>query len=288
MPGAGPAADAVLHHHWHTSVSTLTWILPNPSSPKGEITGVVWVDPGGTTHNYAIGHRSQLLPFTAASKSADGRSGVLSITAPAQPSHAPPGFYLVFLLSKDLYSEGIWVQVREPAPKPLAGVVSPRARLVPGLSGGFEPRQGGARFRVAAGGGEGGAGVAHEVADAAGAGAGGMRLSLGPKAASARAVVASGAAWLNGGKNCTLMLWARGARPGQQISVGVFPKGGGAGKAALPFTTVNLTPGPRHCQFTLPVFAPPASGDYEIQIKADLTAWKPRVDFDDFEIQCLP
>ncbi|KAI8466478.1 MAG: hypothetical protein J3K34DRAFT_524480 [Monoraphidium minutum] len=256
----------------------------NFSDGPGEITGVVWSDPGGTTHNYAIGHRAQLLPFTA-DKRAGGRAGVVTVSAPAAPDRAPPGFYLAFLVSGDLYSEGVWVQIRDPAPKPLAGVVAPGARLIPGLSASFETGKGGAPWRLLPGGGAGAAAALRQPLPAAAAtGGGGLRIVYpNPGKAMARAAAASGAAWLQAGKNCTLSLWARGAQPGQALAVGVLPKGGG-GAAALKMTPIT-TSADRHCLFTLPAFAPPASREYEVVIKADLSAWKPRVDVDD--VECL-
>lgn len=244
---------------------------------------MVWSDPGGTTHNFAIGHRSQLLPFTVASTADGGRTGVLTVSAPAEPNHAPPGFYLVFLLSGDLYSEGTWVQIREAAPKPLAGVVAPGAAFVAGLSSSFEPAGPGAAAFAAAGGG----GVtANVTADAAGAGGAGLRIALAaPGKAPAPARVASGGAKLEGGKWCTLMLWARASAPGQAFQVSVAREGGGGGDAPLPPATVRPQPG-AHCQYTLPAFKPAATGSYQIVITADLTPAAPALDIDDVEVYC--
>ncbi|GBF96985.1 hypothetical protein Rsub_09782 [Raphidocelis subcapitata] len=253
-----------------------------PDAP-GNITGVVWSDPGGTTHNSAIGHRSQLLPFSLDSTAADGKAGVLTVSAPAEPNHAPPGFYLVFLLSGDLYSEGTWVQIREAAPKPLAGVIAPGAQFVAGLSSGFEAgggAAGGAAFRVLEG-----AGVAANAsAEAAGAGATGLRISLAaPGKDPVLARVASGAAKLEGGKWCTLMLWARASAAGQKFDVSVAREGGG--ETPLPPSTVRPQPG-AHCLYTLPAFKPAGAGSYQIIISADLSRAAPILDIDDVEVYC--
>lgn len=231
----------------------------------------------------------QLLPFKVKSAPADGAPGVLTVSAPASAARAPPGFYLVFLVAGDLYSDGTWVQVREPAPAPLVGVVPPGARAVAALSSDFEAGGGGAgaaRFAAAKADADAGVVVSAGDATAAGAGAGGLRIGLASFKPSARAHVESGAARLEAGRNCTVMLWARGAAAGQTLAVGVVPADAKAGdKPALPMQTLRLRAG-RHCLFTLPSFAPEAAGQYRLRLEAVLGPGRGHVDVDDVEVAC--
>jgi hypothetical protein len=63
-------------------------------------------------HAAVAGHRSQLLEFTETKTNTT--HGVLCVTAPAGPNYAPPGHYLLFLQSGDVYSKAAWVQLRKP------------------------------------------------------------------------------------------------------------------------------------------------------------------------------
>lgn len=253
----------------------------------GNITGVVWTDPGATTHNYAIGHRSQLLPFKVSSSSPNGTSAALTVTAPGDPNQAPPGFYLVFLVSGDLYSDAIWVQIREPAPKPLPGVVAPEAKLVKALSSNFSAdNPGELQFKLVEGGGGAGTSLQPALRAAAGAGSGGLRIKFDTRKPNVHARLLSNAAWLSGGKNCTLMLWARGGAAGQTVDVSVVPEDGNS-KPLLAPTPLRLQTD-AHCLFTLPVFTPEKGGNFQIALKIDMSPSKPLVDIDDVELYCLP
>jgi hypothetical protein len=262
----------------------------------GPITSVVWSDPGGTTHNYAIGHRMQQLPFKVVSQPTASGPGILEVAAPANANAAPPGFYLVFLVAGDLYSDGIWVQIREPPPKPLAGTISPSARLVSGISADFEgaaqpppaarvPTGGlkaaSARFKVA----EGGPSITLDegAPEAAASGASGLRVT----GLSGKVRVLGPAAQLAAGKECTLMLWARSVMPDTVLEVGVAAADGKSPPALAP-QAVRPSAGGAHCLFTLPAFKPVAAGAYQVQVSATLSDKQPGFDIDDIEMYCLP
>lgn len=243
-------------------------------------------------HLPQIGHRSQLLPFQVESVAPDGApGGLLSVQAPAAPAHAPPGFYLVFLLSGDLYSEGLWVQVREPAPKPLAGVVPAAWRLVPELSSSFEPADaaaGTAVFTVDEASEVDGVSAAPGVSEAGGTGTGGLRLALAQGKAAGVARAATGAAQLAGGRNCTLMLWARGSARGQTLAASVVSAADGKPLLVPAPLRLGGGDGARHCLFTLGPFAPKAGGGYKVVLEAALAAGTPHVDVDDIAVHCAP
>lgn len=240
---------------------------------------MVWVDPGGTTHNYAVGHRSQLLNFVVSKRSPDGRSGVLTVRAPSGPTYAPPGFYMVFLVSGEQYSKGTWVQIREPAPTPIRGVMDPYWKLVPKLSASWEKGSlGSAAFRLGPGSNATGVKLTPGSAAARAGGARGLRLEL-PQSAK-RATLLSTPGRLEAWKNCQLALWVRAARPGTTLNVNVVPAAGGA--AAMPPVTLRLQKS--HCFHTLPVFTPKAGANYSVRF--EVFPGGQSIDFDDVELYC--
>lgn len=240
--------------------------------------------PSPRTHPLS-GHRMQLLPFTVEHQPTADGPGLLTVTAPPNAAAAPPGFYLVFLVAGDLYSDGVWVQIREPAPKPLAGVVASNAQLITALSSNFEGAGGAAAgaavFEVTSGDG----GVAAVTPGAAGAGAGGLRVTLASFKPAAKVRVASGPARLPAGAKCTALLWARGAAGGQTIAAGILAADG-KGTAALPLQTLRLNAAGSHCLFTLPSFKVEGPGPYQFVIEAELGPGKGHVDIDDVEVAC--
>jgi hypothetical protein len=239
----------------------------------------------------------QPLSFKVVSQPSAAAPGVLEVTAPKDAASAPPGFYLVFLVAGDLYSDGVWVQVRDPPPKPLAGVVPPAARLVPGLSTDFEggtpppppaarlpagARGNGTRRFVVAEGGPSATLVEGEP-EAAATGAGGLRVT----GLAGRVRVLGPPARLEAGKECTLALWARGAAPGAVLDVAVVAADG-KGAPALAARPVRPGAAGTHCLFTLPPFKPPATGDYRLEVASELGEAHPGFDIDDVEVYCMP
>jgi hypothetical protein len=60
----------------------------------GQITDVRWIRLASVTHAFDMGQRANTLTFTRTS------TGV-QVTAPANPSQAPPGHYLLFILNRN-------------------------------------------------------------------------------------------------------------------------------------------------------------------------------------------
>jgi hypothetical protein len=85
---------------------------------------VVLIRPGSVTHSLHQDQRSVELPFTVS-------GGTLEVSAPAGPNAAPPGPYMLFLVSSDgVPSVASWVDVGDPPPSP-----------APAISG-FDPTSG--------------------------------------------------------------------------------------------------------------------------------------------------
>jgi len=75
---------------------------------SNDISNVVMLKPGTTTHSHNQDQRHMQLAFTRA-------EGVLTATAPANQNLAPPGYYLLFALdSKGVPSKGRFVLVGQP------------------------------------------------------------------------------------------------------------------------------------------------------------------------------
>ncbi|KAF6264122.1 hypothetical protein COO60DRAFT_220181 [Scenedesmus sp. NREL 46B-D3] len=170
-----------------------------------EVTAVVLHNAGGVTHNYAIGHRSQLLEF--ASQMINATHGTLTVQAPAAPEYAPPAHYNLFLLRGDVYSKSAWVQMRKPLGQ--APVDYPQdAQLVQEMSSTFEA---GSKQPFKLGLTNGRKAAAKFAAPAAkGTGANGARVTVtnGP-AAAGTITLQSEQAYLKGGQRCYVQLWAR-------------------------------------------------------------------------------
>ena len=84
-----------------------------------DINSVVLVRPGSVTHAFDMEQRVVGLKFTAA-------SGALTVNSPPNPTVAPPGFYLLFLLNKTgVPSLAAFVQVSSyPTDKPPKGTIA--------------------------------------------------------------------------------------------------------------------------------------------------------------------
>lgn len=268
-------------------------------SAAGDITGVVLQNAGAPTHNYAIGHRSQLLDFRATK--ANATHGVLRVTAPAGPSYAPPGHYLLFLVRGDVYSRAAWVQLR----KPLGQVPSElpqAAKLIPQMSSTFEPgsRQpytlGLARGRSAR--------AAFNVTGARGSGVRGARASLIAGAPSTSAVVLqSEAVGLRAGQKCYVQLWARAGSRGVRMTLRMFRASAAGtasgGKLAVFRADQHRSDGANagerevrlqrggYCLHVSGTVEIRAGADYAVQLDFGLVQSGTSVDIDDVEVYCV-
>jgi len=70
---------------------TGNFIVQTPNSP-GDVSSVVLVKPGSTTHAFDMEQRIVGLTFTQ-------NSGALTVNFPPDPNTAPPGYYMLFLLN---------------------------------------------------------------------------------------------------------------------------------------------------------------------------------------------
>jgi PKD repeat protein len=114
--------DAPTPLGWGTTFSVQT---PDPT----DIAKVSLIRLGSVTHAFDMNGRLLWLPFTR-------ESGALTVTAPANGSHAPPGHYLLFLVNQNgVPSVGKIVKVSaqsEPSPGPNA---APSAAFLGGCGG---------------------------------------------------------------------------------------------------------------------------------------------------------
>ncbi|HKZ90343.1 MAG TPA: galactose oxidase-like domain-containing protein [Thermoplasmata archaeon] len=78
-------------------------VVEQPGDP---VDRVVAVRQGAMTHSYNFDQRIVALAFSR------GGPGELTVTGPASPNHAPPGYYLLFAISRaGLPSRGSWVRI---------------------------------------------------------------------------------------------------------------------------------------------------------------------------------
>ncbi len=110
---------------------------------NGANAAVVLLDPGTNTHSLSMGRRAQPLAFAVRGKVKNAK-GMLSIQveAPATAAVAPPGFYLLYLVSGDgsgSYSEGVWVQLRPSGFSTPPLTIPKDAKLLKAASSNFEP-----------------------------------------------------------------------------------------------------------------------------------------------------
>ncbi len=95
-PVIDSAPELILYSHEFTVETT------DPSS----IASVVLLRPGAITHSVNMEQRLLSLGFMAG-------PGTLTVTAPASPNLAPPGYYMLFLVDDDeVPSEAVFVRVR--------------------------------------------------------------------------------------------------------------------------------------------------------------------------------
>src|SRR5258708_9530040 len=101
---------------------TGTFQLRTPNAPGTsvpDVKSVVLVRPGSVTHSFDMEQRVVGLTFTAT-------SSALTVSSPPNPTIAPPGIYLLFLLNNSgVPSKGSFVQVSShPTDKPPKGTIT--------------------------------------------------------------------------------------------------------------------------------------------------------------------
>ncbi|XP_062179562.1 aldehyde oxidase GLOX1-like [Phragmites australis] len=88
-----------------------TFRFSTPSEAVGEAdVKVTMYAPPFTTHGYSMNQRLLILPITGFAD--EGRSFAVTVDAPAKPELAPPGYYLVFVVAKDVPSIAAWVKIQ--------------------------------------------------------------------------------------------------------------------------------------------------------------------------------
>ncbi len=76
-----------------------------------DVTGAVLVAPSSTTHSTNFNQRVVGLRIQS-----DDKEGTLVLQGPPNINIAPPGYYMLFLLSGQAYSSALWVQVVSTVP----------------------------------------------------------------------------------------------------------------------------------------------------------------------------
>jgi hypothetical protein len=97
---------------------TGTFIVQTPNSP-GDVSSVVLVRPGSTTHAFDMEQRVVGLAFAQ-------NSGMLAVNLPPSPNITPPGYYMLFLLNNaGVPSFATFVQVTtNPGDQPPKGTIT--------------------------------------------------------------------------------------------------------------------------------------------------------------------
>jgi hypothetical protein len=67
--------------------------------------------PPFNTHSFSMNQRLLVLEPTKVANVA-GTTYEIDVTMPSSPILAPPGFYILFVVHKDIPSEGVWIQIR--------------------------------------------------------------------------------------------------------------------------------------------------------------------------------
>lgn len=66
--------------------------------------------PSFNTHSFSMNQRLLVLESNRVVK-VEGTSFEIEVTVPGSPVHAPPGFYMFFVVHKEIPSEGVWVHL---------------------------------------------------------------------------------------------------------------------------------------------------------------------------------
>jgi len=88
--------------------------------PDRSVVSVTMVAPSFTTHSFAQNQRQLFLQVQVSKAQLEAPPGVrvpddayvASVTMPATPVLAPPGYYMLFVVNGRIPSEGIWVHIQ--------------------------------------------------------------------------------------------------------------------------------------------------------------------------------
>lgn len=100
VPAGGMRYGTKFTFRFHTPVAAVEW---------GDVRVTMYAPPF-TTHGYSMNQRLLVLPV--AGFSAQGQMYELTVDTPRKPELAPPGYYLVYVVSKDVPSEAAWVKIQ--------------------------------------------------------------------------------------------------------------------------------------------------------------------------------
>uniref|UniRef100_A0A0E0DUP9 Galactose oxidase-like Early set domain-containing protein n=1 Tax=Oryza meridionalis TaxID=40149 RepID=A0A0E0DUP9_9ORYZ len=100
VPAGGMRYGTKFTFRFHTPVAAVV---------EGDVRVTMYAPPF-TTHGYSMNQRLLVLPV--AGFSAQGQMYELTVDTPRKPELAPPGYYLVYVVAKDVPSVAAWVKIQ--------------------------------------------------------------------------------------------------------------------------------------------------------------------------------
>jgi hypothetical protein len=88
---------------------TFRFSAPSDALTQADVKVTMYAPPF-TTHGYSMNQRLLVLSVTVFVD--EGRSHTITVDAPGKPELAPPGYYMVFLVAKDVPSIAVWVKIQ--------------------------------------------------------------------------------------------------------------------------------------------------------------------------------
>jgi len=108
-PGGGPAARPVIDTVASACMADVLYYgkpFTVTTAQAGTVTAVNLIRPGAATHSFDQEQRFVPLSFSS------GGSSTLNVTAPPNGNHAPPGYYMLFIVAGGVPSVAHWVHVK--------------------------------------------------------------------------------------------------------------------------------------------------------------------------------
>lgn len=106
---AGVAGRTPIVHLRYGQGFTITWVAEAAGKPRVPVDGVSLVAPTATTHGVNSNQKVVFLPIKV-----DLATGKIMATIPKALRYAlPPQHYMIFLVNKDTYSRGRWIQLMD-------------------------------------------------------------------------------------------------------------------------------------------------------------------------------